>query len=97
MDLELRELRKAGLGLNLQEQPLQILECLLSARDGWSAATNWRASRAEPDTLVDFEHGLNAAVKRLRDTLGDSADTPRFIETRTAPRLSLHRTSRTIL
>ena len=65
----------------LPEQPLALLKALL-ARPGQIVTRDelrhqlWRA-----DTFVDFEHGLNAAVKRLRDALGDSADTPQFVET----------------
>src|SRR5204863_7212178 len=81
LDLQSRELRKAGVRLSLQEQPLQILEYLLE-RPGTLVNRDELRQRLWPgDTFVDFEHGLNAAIKRLRDTLGDSADSPRFIET----------------
>jgi Tol biopolymer transport system component/DNA-binding winged helix-turn-helix (wHTH) protein len=81
LDVETRELRKAGARVNLPEQPLQVLESLL-ARPGALVTRDELRQRLWPgDTFVDFEHGLNAAVKRVRDVLGDSADTPRFIET----------------
>jgi len=81
LNLQSRELRKAGIRLNLPEQPLQILECLLD-RPGELVDRDQLCKRLWPgDTFVDFEHGLNAAVKRLRDVLGDSADSPRFVET----------------
>jgi DNA-binding winged helix-turn-helix (wHTH) protein/Tol biopolymer transport system component len=82
-DLDLRsgDLRKAGARLNLPDQPLQFLTALLN-RPGELVTRDELRQRLWPEeTFVDFEHGLNAAVKRLRDTLGDSADTPRFIET----------------
>jgi Tol biopolymer transport system component/DNA-binding winged helix-turn-helix (wHTH) protein len=81
LDLRSGELRKAGVRLGLQEQPLQILAALLE-RPGDLVTREELRQRLWPDgTFVDFEHGLNAVVSRLRDTLGDSADSPRFIET----------------
>lgn len=81
LDLRSGDLRKAGARLNLPDQPLQILSALLE-RPGELITRDELRQRLWPiDTFVDFEHGLNAAVKRLRDTLGDSADTPRFVET----------------
>jgi Tol biopolymer transport system component/DNA-binding winged helix-turn-helix (wHTH) protein len=75
------ELRKSGARLNLQHQPLQLLSVLLE-RPGELVTRDELRKRLWPeDTFVDFEHGLNAAVKRLRDVLGDSADSPRFVET----------------
>src|SRR2546426_10853413 len=70
-----------GLRVGLQEQPLQILSVLLE-RPGELVTREELRQRLWPaDTFVDFEHGLNAAIKRLRDALGDSAETPRFVET----------------
>lgn len=75
------ELRKFGLRMALQDQPLQVLTVLLE-RPGELVTREELRQRLWPaDTFVDFEHGLNAAVKRLRDALGDSADRPTFIET----------------
>ena len=82
-ELHLRsgELRKAGKRIGLQEQPLRTLTLLLE-RPGDLVTREELRQRLWPNgTFVDFEHGLNAVVNRLRDTLGDSADTPRFIET----------------
>jgi TolB-like protein/DNA-binding winged helix-turn-helix (wHTH) protein/Flp pilus assembly protein TadD len=75
------ELRKQGLRLKLRGQPLEILALLL-ARPG-EVVTRDELQRGlwHADTFVDFEHSLNAAMKRLRAALGDSAETPRFIET----------------
>src|ERR671912_2664309 len=81
LDLNTGELRKAGARINLPEQPFQVLEALLD-RPGELVTREELRQRLWPaDTFVDFEHGLNAVINRLRDTLGDSADTPRFIET----------------
>ena len=80
-DFRAGELRRNGAKIRLQEQPLQVLGLLL-AKPGELVTREELQSELWPaDTFVDFEHGLNAAVKRLRDALGDSADNPRFIET----------------
>jgi DNA-binding winged helix-turn-helix (wHTH) protein len=75
------ELRRNGTTVNLGEQPLRVLTVLLERRGEAVTREELRDRLWPADTFVDFEHGLNAAVKRLRDALGDSADTPRFIET----------------
>lgn len=81
LDLSAGQLRKDGARVGLQEQPFQILAMLLE-RPGEVITREEFHSRLWPQgTFVDFEHGLNAAVKRLRDVLNDSADTPRYIET----------------
>jgi len=81
VDLSAGELRKGGTRIRLQEQPFQILAMLLE-RPGQIITREELRSRLWPgDTFVDFEHGVNSAVARLRDALGDSADNPRFIET----------------
>ena len=81
VDLRTRELRKHGLKLKVQEQPFQVLVMLL-ARPGELVTRDEIRSRLWPqDTFVDFDHGLNAAVRRLRDALNDKAETPRFVET----------------
>ena len=72
---------KVGRTLNLQDQPLKVLECLLE-RPGELVTREELRQRLWPgDTFVDFEQGVNAAVKRLRETLADSAESPRFVET----------------
>ena len=81
VDLEAGDLRRNGLRVKLQEQPFQVLAALLE-RPGQIVTREeltrklWRA-----DTFVDFDHSLNAAIKRLRDTLGESAENPIFVET----------------
>ena len=81
IDLRSGELRKSGARLSLQQQPLQLLSVLLEQPGELVTREELRKRLWPDDTFVDFDHGLNAAVKRLRDTLGDSADSPRFIET----------------
>ena len=81
LDLHSGELRKSGSLLALQQQPLQLLSVLLERPGELVTREDLRKRLWPDDTFVDFEHGLNAAVKRLRDTLGDSADSPRFVET----------------
>ncbi len=81
VDIREGELHKNGVKLKLQEQPFQVL-CLLLEHPGELVSREELRNRLWPaDTFVDFDHGLNAAIKRLRDALGDSADTPVFIET----------------
>ena len=80
-DLRTRELRKHGLKLKLQDQPFQVLAMLLERPGELVSREEIRARLWPQDTFVDFDHGLNAAVRRLRDTLNDNADTPRFVET----------------
>jgi DNA-binding winged helix-turn-helix (wHTH) protein/tetratricopeptide (TPR) repeat protein len=80
-DLTAGELRRGGSRIRLQEQPFQILAMLLE-RPGEIITREDLRSRLWPgDTFVDFEHGVNSGVARLRDALGDSADSPHYIET----------------
>ena len=80
-DLTTRELRKGGLRIKLQGQPFEILVMLLE-RPGELVTREDLQQRLWPtDTFVDFDHGVNAAINRLREALGDSADAPRFVET----------------
>lgn len=80
-DSRTAELRKSGIKLKLQEQPRQVLVQLLERPGDVVSREALRSLLWPKDTFVDFETGLNTAVKRLRDTLGDSADNPTFIET----------------
>src|SRR5438093_2715532 len=75
------ELRKHGRRIKLQDQPFQILLTLLD-RPGELVTREELGLKLWPkDTFVDFDHGLNNAMNRLREVLGDSAEAPRFIET----------------
>ena len=81
LDLRSGELRKSGARVTLQQQPLQLLSVLLE-RPGELVTREELRKRLWPDdTFVDFDHGVSAAVKRLRQALGDSAESPRFVET----------------
>ncbi len=81
LNLKTGELRKGGVKIRLQDQSFQILAALLE-RPGKMVTREALHERLWPsDTFVDFETGLNIAVSKLRQALGDSADTPRFIET----------------
>jgi TolB-like protein/Tfp pilus assembly protein PilF len=75
------ELRKRGVKVKLQDQPFQILQILLQRRDEVVTREELQQKIWPGDTFVDFDHGLYNAIKRLRDALGDSAETPRYIET----------------
>src|SRR5579862_2795505 len=80
-DIETGELRKHGLRIKLQGQPISVLAMLLE-HAGAAVTREELQKRLWPvGTYVDFEHSLNAAVKRLRAALGDSADTSRYVET----------------
>ena len=81
VDLNAGELRRSGLKVKLQEQPFQVLRVLLEHPGELVPRTELRNQLWPADTFVDFDHGLNAAIKRLREALGESADTPVFIET----------------
>jgi TolB-like protein/DNA-binding winged helix-turn-helix (wHTH) protein len=84
VDFQSRELRKHGMRLRLEEKPFQILEMLLE-RAGHVVTRIMLREKLWPDTVVGYEHGLNTAVNKLRDLLGDCARSPRYIET--LPRL----------
>ena len=81
IDFESFELRKHGIRLKLQDQPFQILKLLLQRQGQLVTRQELYAALWAESTFVDFENGLNAAVRRLRDVLIDSADQPRYIET----------------
>jgi TolB-like protein/DNA-binding winged helix-turn-helix (wHTH) protein/Tfp pilus assembly protein PilF len=81
LDIRAGELRKRGLKLRLQGQPLQVLAALLSRAGEVVTREELRAQIWTADTFVDFDHGLHNAIARLREVLGDSAEAPRYIET----------------
>src|SRR5258708_27701198 len=81
VDLRSGELRKQGMRIRLSGQSFQVLETLLS-RPGTLVTREELQQKLWPaDSFGDFEHGLNAAVNRVREALGDSAENPRFVET----------------
>ena len=75
------ELRRNGVKLKLQDQPYQVLLKLLEHAGQTVTREELRSTLWPADTFVDFETGLNTTIKRLRETLGDSAENPAFIET----------------
>ena len=81
IDLSTGELRKNGLRLHIQEQPLRILEALLERPGELVTREELRERVWQSETFVDFERSLNAAVAKLRQVLGDSAEQPRYVAT----------------
>jgi DNA-binding winged helix-turn-helix (wHTH) protein len=80
VDLRAGEVRKGGMKLKLSGQPFQVLAMLLE-QPGQVVTREELQKRLWPDTFVDVEHSLNAAVNRIREVLGDTAENPRFVET----------------
>jgi TolB-like protein/DNA-binding winged helix-turn-helix (wHTH) protein/Flp pilus assembly protein TadD len=81
LDLQAGELRKHGLRLRLQEQPFQVLAMLLLHHGDVVTREELQKKLWPADTFVDFDHGLNKAINKVRDALSDSAESPRFVET----------------
>src|SRR5215470_17571223 len=81
VNLQTGELRRKGQKVKLQDQPFQVLAALLERPGEVVTREELRCKLWPADTFVDFDHSLNAAIKRLRDALGESAETPIFVET----------------
>ena len=81
LDPKAGELRKNGRKLRIEGQPLQILALLLEKPGEIVYREELKRRLWSQETFVDFEHGINTGIRRLRDALDDSAETPRFIET----------------
>jgi TolB-like protein/DNA-binding winged helix-turn-helix (wHTH) protein/Tfp pilus assembly protein PilF len=81
LDLRAGELRKDGHRIRLQEQPLQVLGLLLEHHGEVVTRDELQKKLWPADTFVNFDHGLNKAINKLRAAIGDSAESPRFIET----------------
>lgn len=81
VDVTAGELRKLGARLRLQEQPFQVLALLLERPGDVVTREELRERLWQDETFVDFDHGLNKAINKLRDALGDSAQNPTFVET----------------
>jgi DNA-binding winged helix-turn-helix (wHTH) protein len=81
VNLAAGELRKGGVRIRLQEQPFQILAFLLERPGDVITREEIRQKLWPADTFVDFDHSLNTAVNKLREALGDSASSPRYVET----------------
>jgi TolB-like protein/DNA-binding winged helix-turn-helix (wHTH) protein len=81
LDLRAGELRKHGLRVRLQEQPFQVLAALLGNPGEVVTREELQKKLWPADTFVDFDHGLNKTINKIREALGDSAESPRFVET----------------
>src|SRR5882757_8017298 len=81
LDLRAGELRKHGLRIRIQEQPSQVLALLLEHSGDVVNREELQKKLWPADTFVDFDHGLNKAISKIREALSDSAETPRFVET----------------
>jgi cholera toxin transcriptional activator len=81
VDLTAGELRKNGARIRLQEQPFQVLTALLQNAGQVVTRDELREKIWPADTFVDFDHSLNTAVNKIRESLGDSASSPRYVET----------------
>jgi TolB-like protein/DNA-binding winged helix-turn-helix (wHTH) protein/Flp pilus assembly protein TadD len=81
LDLHAGELRKRGVKLRLQGQPIQLLGILLQYAGNLVTREQLRSQLWSADTFVDFDHSLHNAIGRIREALGDSAEVPRYIET----------------
>jgi Tol biopolymer transport system component/DNA-binding winged helix-turn-helix (wHTH) protein len=81
VDFTCNELRKEGIRVPVQEKPLHLLRLLLESEGQVVNREQLRDALWPADTFVDFEHGVNVAIRKLRQALGDSPDNPRFIET----------------
>lgn len=80
-DLGARELRKNGVKVKIQELPFRALELLLNRPNEVLTREEFRQALWPDGVFVDFDHGISSAINRLRDTLGDSAENPIFIQT----------------
>jgi DNA-binding winged helix-turn-helix (wHTH) protein/tetratricopeptide (TPR) repeat protein len=81
VDLRSGELRKQGVRIKLQEQPFLVLKILLGRPGEIVSREELQSQIWSADTFVDFDNSLNTSINKLREALGDSADSPRFIET----------------
>jgi DNA-binding winged helix-turn-helix (wHTH) protein len=81
LDLSAGELRKSGVKLRLQEQPFQVLALLLERAGEVVTREELQQKLWTADTFVDFDHSLNTAINKVREALGDSASSPRYVET----------------
>jgi len=81
LDINSGELRKSGIKLRLQGQPVQVLTLLLERAGDIVTREELRQKLWASDTFVDFDHSLNTAINKVREALGDSASTPRYVET----------------
>src|ERR1700754_1982382 len=80
-DLQTGELWKAGRRVKIQSQPFKVLSALVERPGGGVTREELQLRLWGKDTIVDFDHSLGTAINKIREALGDSADSPRYIET----------------
>src|SRR5579863_1103101 len=81
IDLNAGELRKHGMKIRIQEQPFRLLATLIEHAGEVVSRQDLQKKLWNENTFVDFDHGLNKAINKIREALGDSAESPRFVET----------------
>ena len=81
LDLRTRQLTKNGAKIRLSQQPIQVLSLLLEDPGEIVTREEFKQRLWSSDVFVDFDHGLNKSIQKLREALGDSAGSPRYIET----------------
>src|SRR3982750_1241528 len=81
LDMQTGELRKHGVKLKLQQQPIQVLSILLEHAGEVVTRQDLQKRLWSENTFVDFDNAINSAVRKLRDALSENADAPRYIET----------------
>src|SRR3954466_170993 len=81
LDLRAGELRKRGIRIKIQEQPLQILGLLIDCPGEVVTREQIQKKLWDGDTFVDFDNAINSAIRKMRDALGDTSENPRFVET----------------
>ena len=81
LDLRAAQLTRNGTKIRLPQQPLQLLSVLIESPGEIVTREQLRQRLWPSDVFIDFDHGLNKSIQKLRDALGDSADSPRYIET----------------
>jgi TolB-like protein/DNA-binding winged helix-turn-helix (wHTH) protein/Tfp pilus assembly protein PilF len=81
IDLNAGELRKYGMKIRIQEQPFRLLATLIEHAGEVVSRQDLQKKLWNENTFVDFDHGLNKAINKIREALGDSAESPRFVET----------------
>ena len=91
LDLSAGELRKQDRRIKLQDQPFQVLVLLLRRPGEVVSREELQQALWPADTFVEFDQGLNTSIKKIRQALGDSADTPPFSRNHPAQRLQVHR------
>jgi DNA-binding winged helix-turn-helix (wHTH) protein len=91
LDLRAGELRKRGIRIKIQEQPIEILGLLLECPGEVVTREQIQNKLWNGNTFVDFDNAINGAIRKVRDALGDNSENPRFVETPTGAWIPVHR------